>query len=611
MQIKETIKQIFIKRENRLYQKELAMKKPSYEKWVKQDEAKKHVTSSRQAEGFVIWKLAGGSLSQEAIPQLNAYFQAHPETLILYGDEDVEEKGIRSNPWVKPCWSPDTYLSFFYVGSVLAVKKSLLKEAQVSVTGDVVEYTQTEQIRELMDHLFTLAGAFEKGTKTVARVPYVLYHASQKEMWETHFASFSGMLQKDVPLKLSVIIPSKDNPEILKQCLDSLQKQRAELEIIVVDNGSSTSNREKIEKLAALTKDMQYLYEPMEFNFSAMCNLGARHASNDLLLFLNDDIELCENDGLRRMCQKVVLPYVGAVGLKLYYPGGNLIQHAGVVNLPIGPDHKLRTLPDDKDYYFGWNRYTHDCIAATAACVVIEADKFWEAGGFSTELAVCYNDVDLCFRLYELGYQNVVVNEAFAYHHESLSRGTDEKPEKLARFKREWEKLYERHPALKNEDPYFPRELDKWIQNTQIKPAYVYGVLKAQEPLWKQYTDMGQIRYDECLMARVEICNEEKIQGYGIVLGDDNACYKRYVVLCPDLTAASITPDSMIMQAENQYRYELEENVPDQKNVALCGFCIDRTGETPAHGSYKAGMLAVNRVTGLKLFNWCGKVVKL
>lgn len=609
MRVKESIKQILINRENRIYQKELAKKKLSYQEWAEQDEKKKRVSCAGKTEEFVVWKLAGGSLAKEALSQLCACFAAHPKAQILYGDEDVRGKdGVRHTPWVKPCWSPDTYLSYFYIGSVIAVRKSLLEESKIHTDGEIIEFASAEEIRPLMDELLTKAGAFTKGTRAVKRVPYVLFHAESKEKWNTHFAcSAVSQPVKERP-EISVIIPSKDNPTVLKQCLDALQKQKARFEILVVDNGSSKEIREKIE---TFTKGIKYIYEPMEFNFSKMCNLGAKQASAPVLFFLNDDIELCENGWLDAMLDKCRKKYTGAVGLKLYYPDSNLLQHAGVVNLPIGPDHKLRMMPDDRDYYFGWGKVAYNCIAVTAACLMIEADKFWEVGGFTTELAVCYNDVDLCFKLYKKGYQNVVVNEYFAYHHESLSRGTDEKPEKLARFRREWNTLYALHPDLRNEDPYFPEELDRWILNNKIKPAYFHGMGGLQAPSWQKISAAENIRYDQCLMARLEICDSMRMQGYAVVLGDDNACYKRYVVLSPDTDAETISANSRIMQAEGMYRYELEENIPDQKNVALCGFSISRKEDNLEPGNYKVGILAVHKVTGSKLFNWCGKVIDI
>lgn len=610
MGIKETVKCFLTARRNEKYIKELAEKKCSYESWVKQDESKKKVSVQDSAEDFVIWKLSDGVISKGAMSQLTDYFMKHPEVKVLYGDEDVMGvDGVRKNPWVKPCWSPDTYKTYFYVGSVVAVRKSLLTEMDYEGKGPIIEYRDTEEIRERMDRILVKAGAFEKGNRAVQRVPYVLFHATSDAIWDTHFVSKCSILEPQAEAKVSVIIPSKDNPDMLKQCLDSLRKQDADLDIIVVDNGSNEDNRRKIE---LLTEGMKYIYRPMEFNFSQMCNIGARAATNSLLLFLNDDIELDNGAWLERMCQKAVNSYVGAVGLKLYYPNGNLIQHAGVVNMPVGPDHKLRTLPDTEAYYFGFNKYTHNCSAVTGACLMVEAKKYWEIGGFEEKLAVCYNDVDLCFRLYEQGYHNVVINEFYAWHHESVSRGSDEEnPEKQARFLGEWTRLYEYHPGFVEEDPYYPIEMDRFSLNNKIQPAYIYGIYSPQKPAWKAYTGIKGLRKDPCLMARVEMYDKKKILGYGIVLGDDNACYERYLVLSPAPESDNISSGSFWLKLEGKYRYELEQNVPDQKNVALCGYYISREEENLPSGSYRVGMIAVNKVTGLKLFNWCGKVMEV
>lgn len=132
------------------------------------------------------------------------------------------------------------------------------------------------------------------------------------------------------------------------------------------------------------------------------------------------------------MVSRALQPYVGSVGLKLYYPDSVKIQHDGIVNLPVGPVHKLQFMEDDRSYYFGRNRFTQDCVAVTGACLLIRTEVFREAGGFREVLRVAYNDVELGFRLLEMGYYNVVWNDRFAYHHESLSRGSDESPEKCS-----------------------------------------------------------------------------------------------------------------------------------------------------------------------------------
>lgn len=609
MGIQSIVKNAWIQKVSRDYEKELGRQKLTYTQWAEQDEAKKKVPTRKKEGDYVIWKLRGAILSKEAENQLTAYFAEKPQVQILYGDEDVLlADGERRSPFVKPCWSPDTYISYFYVGSVVAVRKSLLKEAGLSTEADLIEYEETVQIRSLMDKLFTLAGGFERGCRSIARVPYVLSHVEDEKSWESHFQS-PGTLWQMPEIKalpgISVVIPSKDNPQVLKKCLEALQKVSAEMEIIVVDNGSSAENKKEVE---ALTGGMKYIYEPMAFNFSRMCNIGAEQATRELLLFLNDDIEVVDSSWLQAMCSKALLPYVGAVGLKLYYPGGDNIQHAGVVNLPIGPDHKLHGFSDSQGYYFDWNKYNRNCLAVTAACLLTEAKKFRELGGFLKDLAVNYNDVELCIRYYEQGYQNVVINDYYAYHHESLSRGNDERPEKLEAIRKERELLYHLHPDFWDEDPYFPAELDRKGLNVKIQPAYVYAVGEKQMPCWRNLAGADKARYDQCLMVRVEICDEKKMQGYGIILGDNNACYNRYLLLeSADNEETQLSAECLTLKVDGVYRYELELSVPDQVNVALGGFYISMENAGIPKGRYRIGMLAEHKLSKGKLFCWSGK----
>ena len=385
------------------------------------------------------------------------------------------------------------------------------------------------------------------------------------------------------------------------------------MEILLIDNGSNEENRKKterlVEKIRTAGTPIRYVYEPAEFNFSTMCNRGAELADGKLLLFLNDDIELCENDWLDKMVSRALQPYVGSVGLKLYYPDSVKIQHDGIVNLPVGPVHKLQFMEDDRSYYFGRNRFTQDCVAVTGACLLIRTEVFREAGGFREVLRVAYNDVELGFRLLEMGYYNVVWNDRFAYHHESLSRGSDESPEKMQRLVQERELLYQMHPQFRGEDPFYPKGLNREGLDSRVVPAYLTDRNVLQEPFWKRGLPGGEelqkIRRDNCLMARVESAGPERIQGYSVILGDDNACYEKHLLLIP--CGETEGQDVWSMQLMPAYRQELEENLPDQKNVALGGFCVLREGEQLPAGNYTIAVLVVNRVSKLKLWNTTGK----
>lgn len=667
MGIRAAVKQVLVAQQDKKYEKDLAQLKVTYEQWATEQERADAGNPSKaiglETAEFVIFRQVEGLLAENALQWINAYFARHPDVEIVYGDEDLlGDRGERCLPWYRPCWSPDTYRACFYVGSVVAVRSRLLQRlgenpvvTESESTGKEVLFTNAEEIRPLMDRIFLAAGGFERDCHTIGHIEKVLFHGNfpasgmgiqgpelcagetkeVRNFWEAYLrteespqlaAKLADRTAEEIKelltgeRKVSVIIPSKDNPEVLEKCLISLTRRpesNVPIEILLVDNGSCAENKKKTEQLAERIREsgvtVRYIYEPEEFNFSAMCNRGAKLAEGNYLLFLNDDIEACGNDWLEKMVLHAMQPYTGSVGLKLYYPDSVKIQHDGIVDLPVGPVHKLQFMEDDRSYYFGRNRYDQDCVAVTGACLLMKKEVFEEAGGFQEALRVAYNDVDLGFRLIEMGYYNVVLNDCFAYHHESLSRGSDESPEKMRRLTEERELLYQMHPQFRGEDPFYPQGLNREGLDSRVVPAYLTDRNILQEPVWKAglpgEEDLQKIRKDECLMARVETAGPERIQGYSVILGDDNACYEKYLLLLPAETDASQDTDrgTWFMKLLPAYRQELEENLPDQKNVALGGFCVSRKGEQLPTGAYSIAVLAVNRVSKLKLWNTTGK----
>lgn len=402
---------------------------------------------------------------------------------------------------------------------------------------------------------------------------------------------------------VSVIIPSKDHPEVLEKCLRSFKRktQYRFYEWIVVDNGSSEENREKMEALQKIY-GFTYIYEPMPFNFSKMCNLGEKKAKGDLLLLMNDDMEIIEGSWLERMAGQALLPHVGAVGAKLWYAGTENIQHAGVTNLKIGPSHKLITFPDEEDYYFGRNRVTYNVAAVTAACLMVSRKKYEKVGGLDESLPVAYNDVDFCFKLLEAGYVNVQRNDAILWHHESLSRGLDEQNEgKWERLLAEKEALYEKHPQLRGKDPFYHKDLidnaSNYMCNYKFphedhlctqeasflsKPALRKLLKKAGRGVLKLTVDLAEPQH-KILADEPDIV---WVMGWSYIPGADNAAFGRRVILQRADGAGYLAVPA------DWHRADVEAILPHENNVGLAGFVLRLRREELAQGEYRVGMLA-------------------
>ena len=183
----------------------------------------------------------------------------------------------------------------------------------------------------------------------------------------------------------------------------------------------------------------------------------------------------------------------------------------------------------------------------------------------------------------------------------------------------ERDRLYARHPELMGKDPYYSEHLNRDGLDTRIRPGYVTSGNRMQQvtaPLKK--VNPVKYRQDACLMVRVEDFRDGRAIGYGVVLGDNNACYEKEL-----LFEEKDTAEIFAVRLEGQYRPDLEENMPDQVNVALSGYDVQfqgvgeerllQVGESslPKAGTYRIGMAAENRITGLKLINWTNRYVEL
>lgn len=538
---------------------------------------------------------------------------------MVYSDEDEwdAQVGCRKNPFFKPDWSPDTFASFFYTGNLAAYRMDVAREVQMNV-GSV----SNDESFDACHYLF--AREFVKKAEKIEHIPEVLCHinggytyveARGLEERKPEHEEVSDWKTENLPLgtldkdgkgeKISIIIPSKDHAQILEQCLESLYKYdreyvKIETEMIVVDNGSCAEARQKLKQLS-VRYHFQYLYRPMDFNFSAMCNLGAEVATGKYLLFLNDDIEALESGWLQKMKALAEKPHVGAVGAKLYYPGGRKLQHLGVVNLAIGPGHCFLEQEDEGDLYYGRNRYNYNYLAVTAACLMVRKEVFAQVGGFDESLRVAYNDVDFCFSVYEAGYDNVLCNEAVLCHHESLSRGSDENGEKKERLLAEADYLYKKHPALDQRDPFYSPNLTPYLgrfewnlddygsREEHLSDLSSSEVKEFRWDIRQEWLDPGLVlQIDQVYKENGKVC----IAGWAYLKEQDNFAYIRRILL------RDAQGKCWWVGTRSRYRGYLKEQFPEVKGMDMLAFsCVFDKAALPGGdgGNYQIGMAAESK----------------
>ena len=438
-------------------------------------------------------------LRPHALLEVVEELRADPGVRLVYSDEDkIDERGRRFQPYFKPDWNPDLLLSQNYVCHFTVVDTALAREA-----GGFREGTEGSQ-----DHDLFLRCTAALPASAIRHVPKVLYHwraiagSTALERGAKDYAAVAGLravrdsvaahtpearveglahghyrvrwpLPEPQP-KVSIIVPTRDRVELLRQCVESVfgRTRYDAFELVVVDNGSSDPAALAYLGELAGRERVRVIRHDAPFNFSELNNLAAAQCDGELLCLLNNDIEVIDGDWLREMASQACRPGIGAVGALLLYPDDS-IQHAGVIlglggvanhaycHQPVGaPGHGARAL------------VAQTLSAVTGACLVVRRSAYLEVGGLDEELRVAFNDIDFCLRLRERGYRNLWTPFARLYHHESASRGAEDTPEKVARFHREVALMRDRWAAVLDDDPAYNPNLALEMEDTASELAF-------------------------------------------------------------------------------------------------------------------------------------------
>lgn len=399
---------------------------------------------------------------------------------ILYSDEEsIDAAGEPKDiPFFKPGWSPQLHLRVNYTTHLSVYRRQLL----TAIGGFRLGFEGAQ------DHDLMLRAVWATSADKIAHIPLVLYQ------WRAHGGSTAAALESkpyaasagirciedhltrvgragsvgweqrtqhyrveyrlpEPPPLVSIVICTKDRPDLITGCLDSifLKSTYPNYEIVLVDNQSTDP------QCLALFRELEsdssrrtvWLKFEKPFNFAAMNNLGVEHARGTYVILLNNDTVVLEPRWIEELVQLAMLPEVGAVGPKLLYADGR-VQHAGLVLADhLVALHMGLGAASDDDHYWNLMNTTHEVAAVTGACLCVAKDTFQSVGGLRPNFVPNgYGDVDFCLRLLNAGFSNVYTPHARLTHFESPTRKVS-----YESFERHF--MTRTHGQLIVNDPYF------------------------------------------------------------------------------------------------------------------------------------------------------------
>lgn len=492
----------------------------------------------------------------DAIPEHALYLFAealnnNPELDFLYSDQDkIDINDVRYDPYFKPDFNPDLLRSQNFVDHLAVFRTSIVRE----LGGWRTEFDGSQ------DYDLVLRVTERLSPSRIEHIPFVLYHwravpgslaidpdaknyapvTSRKALGEhlrrlgidaevtSNYPNLSiHRVIYPLPVEplVSIIIPTKDGVEILRQCINGLLNKTnyQNFEIIIVNNQSV--EKATFSYFSSLAEDPRIkiidFNEP--FNYSKINNVAARESSGTLLALLNNDIEIINADWLREMVSHAVRPGIGAVGARLFYPDGS-VQHAGVLLGYQGrAGHMYRYA--SKDWLGYWARAVliQNLTAVTAACMVVRKEVYDAVGGFDEEnFTVTFNDVDICLRIHERGYRNLYTPYAELYHHESKTRGVHAFQSEEDYFEIRWKSYIENDPAynpnlsLTSENfalSFPPRVKQPWLDNKHKRKS---GIAPLISVITRTYGERH-----EFLMASINSVFRQSYRPIQIVVVED------------------------------------------------------------------------------------------
>jgi O-antigen biosynthesis protein len=433
-------------------------------------------------------------LTPDALYEVALLVNRHSDADMIYSDEDkIDENNHLRDPFFKPDWCPDSFLSRMYTSHLGIYRRSLVNE----IGGFRVGYEGSQD--------YDLVLRLTEKTGKIFHIPKVLYHwrihseSTAKSLDSKSYANdtaqkaISDALQrrgesgKVIPVPgghyivryeikdfklVSIIIPTRDLGNVLDKCLTSIfeKTKYPNYEVLVIDNGSTESKTLEIINNWKAKEPNRFKCERLDipFNYSKINNYAAKTAKGEYLLFLNNDTEVLTHDWIDAMVEQAQRPCIGAVGALLLYPD-NTIQHAGVVRVGGVAGHSHKHYPGDAHGYYNQIQTVNNYSIVTGACLMCRREVFEEVGGLEEELPVALNDVDLCLKILEKGYRNIYLPHVKLYHYESKSRGYEDTPEKQARFTKEiqymqskWKKFLEHDSCY---SPNLTREREDYSIN--------------------------------------------------------------------------------------------------------------------------------------------------
>jgi GT2 family glycosyltransferase/glycosyltransferase involved in cell wall biosynthesis/2-polyprenyl-3-methyl-5-hydroxy-6-metoxy-1,4-benzoquinol methylase len=276
-----------------------------------------------------------------------------------------------------------------------------------------------------MDFLRTSDLIYKKSVASAAGRHDLAWRRQQHLLAVSH--SIGEVAGKPTPdcILVSIVIPVFNRLELTRACIEAIHRETraGSFEIIVIDNASTDGTAEYLEAEEAAGR-LRVIRNESNLGYGKGCNQGIAAARGGFILLLNNDTVPLAGWLDALLTELLIHSRAAAAGSCLLYPGGEVIQHAGVTigagEGRIHPYYRWRLQRLDK---VPQAEISSDCRVVTGACLLLRKAALDEVGVFDEGFINGFEDVDLCFRLAQAGYGIRYCANSRVIHHESMTTG--------------------------------------------------------------------------------------------------------------------------------------------------------------------------------------------
>ena len=275
---------------------------------------------------------------------------------------------------------------------------------------------------------------------------------------------------------VSVVVVSYNTKDILKNCLDSLKNENLKMQIIVSDNGSTDGSAEMIKKQKTHTWCAFELLENNEnLGFAAGNNRAKKHVKSDYVLFLNSDTIVEKNSIKTPLHYIKAHDDVGAITCKVVLPNGKLDPDTRrAFPTPLTALKHFTGFSKTYRYLHIHEDEVHDVDAIQGAFLLTRKSILDKVGWFDEDYFLDGEDIDLCWRIKQVGYRLIYYPLSKITHIKKASKKTDRKKslKSVLRGVEAMEIFYKKH--LKQTYPFFVN----WMVSIGISTLKLARIIK-------------------------------------------------------------------------------------------------------------------------------------